>query len=169
MKRVIICVCICVSVCVFYIFYNTSKTNQITTFVSNHGNDDYSIFERVTLIFRGRENDVFLIGGLVPAFQGDSVNIEVTALYYSQKDSVLIKIEREKSCIDSVYATKLTKKFIELGIYSIYVDNFGTIEIQLSEKKESLVVKFNNDSILDSRKWEMDWKNISGKWYVPVY
>lgn len=151
-------------------------SGKIENFVNQHGDDDYSVFYGVRpLFFRGVQDGIFLMAGIVPSCQGDTNSWAATNIYYSIKDSIVVKVVRAReewidstfATIDYAYVNKLSKRFVELDIYEIWMDSDGCIRIFFDEDK-SCLAKFENDSILKENSKEYSWNNISGNWYVPA-
>ena len=158
---------------VFGLCYSCSQSQDIISmknFIYHHGEDDFSIFEGVTLFHRGAQDSLFIAAGLMPAKQGDKENVKATTFYYATKDNSLLKIERsDNTWFDSGYISAVAKRFAELKIYEIQADYYGTVDIHLNESYKSLLVRFENDSILRKRSKECHWERLSGNWYIPKY
>ena len=75
----------------------------------------------------------------------------------------------KKINVDSTYINNLARRFVDLDIYEIRMDPMGRIIIQIDEQPQSLVIRFDNDSI--KKKWnkECNWEKISDNWYVPIF
>jgi len=147
-------------------------------FVNKHGGEDFSIFVGVNpMFYRGQQDSLYLLGGIIPGQQGEIKSWAATGIYYNINDSTIVKIGRSRegwsdstyASIDSTYINNLTRRFVELDIYEIFMDTDRTIRIQIDEHPESYVVRFDNDSIKYEWSKEYKWKKISGRWYVPKF
>ena len=155
--------------------YNLDKIKE---FVNKHGEEDFSIFEGVNpMFYRGERDGLYLLGGIIPRQQGEIESWAMTNIYYNITDSTIVKLimardgwtDSTYASIDSTYINRLTRKFVELDIHEIFMDAEGTIRIYLDEHSQSLVVRFDNDSIKNKCSKECKWEKLSGKWYIPQY
>lgn len=153
--------------------YNLDKTKE---FVNKHGEDDFSIFYGVNpMFYRGRQDSLYLLGGIIPRQQGEIDSWAATGIYYNINDCTIVKIRRSRegwtdstyASIDSTYINNLTRRFVELDIYEIYMNTDGTIRIQIDEHPQSCVVRFDNDSIMKIYSKDCKWNCISANWYIP--
>ena len=152
--------------------YNLDKIKE---FVNKHGEEDFSIFVGVNpMFYRGQQDSLYLLGGIIPGQQGEIESWAATSIYYNINDCTIVKIVRARdgwsdstyASIDSTYINNLTRRFVELDIYEIFMDTYRTIRIQIDEHPESDVVRFDNDSIMDQWHKECKWKQISNNWYT---
>lgn len=155
--------------------YNLDKIKE---FVNKHGEGDFSIFEGVNpMFYRGKRDSLYLLGGIIPEHQGEIGSWAMTNIYYNINDSTIFKIVRARgewtdstyASIDSTYINRLTRRFVELDIHEIFMDTEGTIRIYLDEHPKSLVVRFDNDSIMNQWRKECKWKQISNNWYTSDF
>ena len=151
--------------------YDLNKTKE---FVDKHGEEDFSIFVGVNpMFYRGKQDSLYLLGGIIPGQQGEIDSWAMTGIYYNINDCTIVKIVRARegwtdstyASIDSTYINNLTRRFVELNIYEIFMDTNGIIRIHIDEHPQSYIVRFDNDSILKEQSRECHWENVSGKWY----
>lgn len=144
----------------------TQDTNKIRDFVSQHGDDDFSIFIGATLFYRGTNDNLLLISGITPEYKGGRDNIEATLIRYNVHDSAIATLERgHNEPIDTAYVHNLAKRFAELGIYEIRVDD-DIVMIRIDENCHNLIARFENDSVMEKYDKEKMWKQISEMWYL---
>lgn len=155
--------------------YNIDNAKE---FVEHHGKEDFSIFDGVnTMFYRGTQDSISLIGGIILLQKGEIESWVMTNIYYNVTDSIIVKflmasegwIDSTYTSVDSTYINNLTRRFVELDIYEICMDDPGIIRIHLNEHPQSLVVRFDNDSIKNQRSKECKWKKISDQWYAPEF
>ena len=171
----ILLICIGLCVCCSKIH---QRADKVTDFVKQHGEEDFSIFDGVySMFYRGSQDSLYLLGGIIPGQQGDYESSAATNIYYNISDFAIVKLVRARDgCIDSTYTNvdstyinNLARMFVDLDIYEIRMDPMGRIIIQIDEQPQSLVIRFDNDSI--KKKWnkECNWEKISDNWYVPIF
>lgn len=155
--------------------YNIDNTKE---FVEHHGKEDFSIFDGVnTMFYRGTQDSISLIGGIILLQKGEIESWVMTNIYYNVTDSIIVKflmasegwIDSTYTSVDSTYINNLTRRFVELDIYEIRMDDPGIIRIHIDEHPESLVVRLDNDSIKNQLSKECKWKKISDQWYTPEF
>ena len=153
-------------------------SDRIMEFVNKHGEEDFSIFEGVNPMFhRGKRDSLYLLGGIIPRQQGEIESWAATSIYYNINDSMIVKIVRARegwsdstyASIDSSYINNLTRRFVELNIYEIFMDTNGIIRIHIDEHPQSYIVRFDNDSSKNKHSKECRWEKISGHWYIPIF
>lgn len=167
---------ICVGMCVCC--KSHQHADKVTKFVNQHGEEDFSIFDDVNAMsYRGKQDNISLIRGIIPGREGKKESWAMTNIYYDITDSSIVKLVRARdewidstyASVDSTYISNLTRRFVKLDIYEIRMNDAGMISIHIDQDPQSLVVRFDNDSIKRIMSKERKWNKVSGNWYVPKF